>query len=224
MNEVVKAPSREVKSNSFNINILLLFVLFFIFKNTLPIRSKDKTLNLDFKNPLDLLKKVNINEIRSKADMLIKTGPYLPENLVVSLNKVVPLYEKVNAVIYLLEFLRSSNSVSKIIPHKTMAQKDKINEIVNIVNKEMPNDTLKSVTPLIDVFLNLDKYKGLLNMFNSMSSSKSEGNQLDNLVKSITPLLNGNSENSEKNIPIMDILKVLTSDDTTDIKNKDKDD
>ena len=223
MNEVVKVPSREVKSNPFNINILFLFALFFIFKNTLPLNNTNKTSKLDFKNPLDLLKSININEIRKKADMMIKTAPYLPENVVVGLNKVVPLYEKINAVIYLLEFLKSSNSISKVVPNKTMSQKEKIKEVVNIVNKEMPNDTLKSITPYVDVFLNLDKYKGLLNMFTSMTNSKEEGNQLDSLVNSISPLLNGSSKGNNKNIPIMDILKVLTSDDDVESKANNKD-
>lgn len=211
MNEITNVPSKSVKQNFFNANILFALAIFFIFRNAIPQNKISKSLNFNNINLLNILRSLDIQQIRNKIDILIKTGPYLPDNVVTTLNNIVPIYEKVNAIIYLIEFLKSSNSSSIIEANSNLTQQEKISHIVKILNKEIPNKTLKNITPFIEIALNIDKYKDIIKVIPLLANSDNKENQFEKISEVLSPLFK--SSNSNQNLPILDILKVLSSDD-----------
>lgn len=224
MNEIVKVPSKKIKTNPFNYNILFLFVIFFIFKGSfsnkkvLPnITSFFNSFKTSVNNNIQNLDTINIYDIRKKVDVLMKAAPYLPEQVVFTVNKIYPYYEKFNAIISLVEFIKSSNPSSLVIPMNKMTQKDKVKQIMNIVTEEIPNSKIASVTPIVDLVLQADKFKGILNMFSSGDTKKKNNNSLENIISSLGSVLGGGSESTNEKmkdiLPMMEILKVLMSSD-----------
>lgn len=219
MNDLEKVPSKSILPFNKKQNIVLYLAVFLVVKNVF---LKDRNLydivhsfNLKSRSNFNL-SKINMHEVRRKVDILLKTAPYLPETVIHSLNKIVPTYEKINRVVGLLEFLNNNASISSITPSVNLSSTDKIKSVLSVVNEEFPNNSFKSITPIIDIVLNFDKYKGLLEVFTTLSDPNSSELNLENIINAVAPIFGENNDKFKDILPMIELFQALsTSEDNT---------
>ncbi|MTI65923.1 MAG: hypothetical protein FH753_04900 [Firmicutes bacterium] len=211
MNEITKISSPKMNKSPFNYNLLIIgFLAIPILKNTF---FKNKSLDR-------IISDVNIRSIQNKVEIVKKVGPYLPEQVVSTINTYMPMYEKVSSIIGLMEILNSNKSFTPIKPVTNLNQNDKMNKIFTLVKDELPNDTLKSVKPLLDIVTNIDKYKVILDLLASFNDPNKKSFDMENLIDIIVPLMGGadnkNAEKMQDMVKMMELVNILNSDDDKD--------
>ncbi|WDV47275.1 hypothetical protein PV797_06095 [Clostridiaceae bacterium M8S5] len=139
---------------------------------------------------LDSFNTDTINSLRTKIDTAIKIAPYLPESIITTMNKYIPMYNNFNRIYSLVEFAQNNASISKIQPSMTLSSQDKINNILEIIKEDYPESALNGVKPVVEIFSNMDKYKTVLNGIKSMSNgTKAPENTISSIIDIAGPLL-----------------------------------
>lgn len=155
----------------------------------------------------------NLNNIKPKIQLLKKIGPYLSEPQVNILNKIIILFEKINRTVSLIDFLSKDNNYKPIVINNITSKKERFNGILKVLEDELPKETTKIISPIIEIAANFEKYKGILSTLTNLigSNGNSELN-FDNLISSFSSILSDKDESNIKDISkMLEILNVLNS-------------
>ncbi len=209
MREKSSLPIKKSNTNLFLNSpiILLLFFLPFIKKIRFNLEAIKKTVN-----------NIDINKIQNMANILIKTGPYLPESVIEVLNSIIPTYYKVNKVVNLINVMNSNKLHTEIIPITNMSKSQKMDHIISLIEKDFHNTNLKKYKPFLTIAANIENYTPLIDMVSSfIDPSKKTEIKTDDIINMITPILgkeNGDNVNKIKEmIQMIDLLNELNSSD-----------
>lgn len=220
MNEL--SPSIEKRVKNLLDNPLLLIFLIPILKNILS-KEKGNVFNLDLKN----LSRVNLTKILDKVDIIIKIAPYLPQDFIHTINKYLPMYDRISKAFIVMEFFQRTSTVSPIVVANELNPKEKTNRVSYILKEELPQTEYQKINPYISIATNLDMYKGILKVLTNLNSSDNESDGLDNIIDLIGPLLaqsgenKGSGENKTNDINKLLGLLDIFSDDEDKGENKD---
>lgn len=215
LNELVAIPSNQniTEKSNLHINrlIFLLPLVLFISNSSQIFTKKDKNL-LGLSS--DLMASIDFKSLNEKVDIIKKIGPYLPETVVDPINSIVFLVEKATKVIGLVEIISTNKSYTPIVALENLTNRDRVNGILSTINDEVADERLNNIKPIIDVALNFDKYKALVNMVSSLGnmnnkidtiastppkaeipiqSRENKVNQIEDIVNVMKPLL-GNDD------------------------------
>ena len=154
-----------------------------------------------------------------KIKIAKKIGPYFPEDYIPLINKSIYLTEKLIKTKELINFIQENNQ-DYITDHVPIDNnKDRVNKIVSIIKKESPNPEVTKIGTIVDLVLNIDKYKKMFNLMYSAVGNQDSLNNPAQLINLITPLIGGdNPENISK---FKDIAKMLDLVNALDNPSKD---
>ncbi|SDY62288.1 hypothetical protein SAMN05660462_00488 [Proteiniborus ethanoligenes] len=242
MNEILSVPSDGEITTQSNLHInkfiLLIPLILLVVKSMDGLKRKSSDI---FSLGSELIASIDYESLSEKIDMLKKIGPYLPENLIYSLNSIVLIGEKAVKVIGLMDFVSTNKSYQPISSIGELSSKDRINGILSTIKDDISDEKVKNIKPAIDIILNFDKYKDLVNMFSSLNSmtnkiekkpaptektesviepSESNKNQLESMINLIKPILGDNPNiSTEKISDMFKMLQVLNMNNASDNKN-----
>ncbi|MGF7056568.1 hypothetical protein [Brassicibacter mesophilus] len=244
MNELVPAPENPIvparSNNLFNSKYILFIPLFFILSNTVKKSSVTDNAFSDILYKLPSL--LDFENLGGKIEILKKIGPYLPETSVGTINTVIVSLDRVNKVIGLMDVV-SANKVQKpIATVDNLSNKERISHILTIIQEEMPEDKIKNIRPILDIALNFDKYKTIINMMSTLTSTSSSSNksekqsnqsdqnneinrnmQLENMLDAIKPMLGEDADKSmDKAKEMMKMFEMINVLNTPDKEKSEK--
>lgn len=217
LNEIVAIPSSQSITEKSNIHInklIFLLPLLLLISNSSYGFTRRNNSALDLRT--DFLASIDMKSLNEKLEILMKLGPYMPQNVVVPMNSILFFIEKATKVISLMELITTNKSYRPIIALDNLTNRDRINGILTTIKDEIADERINNIKPIIDIVLNFDKYKALINMISSLNSvnNKADGiqkpllnaelpapaqskdnkiNQIDDIVNVMKPLL-GNDE------------------------------
>lgn len=182
------------------------------FLDNLAVDSKPKISKLE---PLEQAKnflndlKVNPQYTANKIDMIKKIGPYFPEEYIPLINTAILNAERVIKINEVFDFLKESNYeyVRESIPVRN--NKDRINKIIKTIQSESSNSSNKDMGMLMDLVINMDKYKKMFSALSSVMNSKSPMDDPDKLIELILPLLGEDEKNQEKIKEMGKMLEIM---------------
>lgn len=178
-----------------------------------------------FKPIADFLSSVEIDPIYTKEKIRImgKIGPYLPEKYIGLVNQSMLNTERILKINELLGFLNEGNKPYIDGAIAVSNTKDRINKIVKIVQKETSNSNNKEIGIIMDLVVNMDKYKKMLVALNTLMNNDNPMEHPDQLINMMLPIF-GEDENNGDKIKelskIMEIVKVLNNDSIKDPNDK----
>lgn len=179
--------------------------------------EKFKPINLDglekIKNYLSDLK-IDPTYTQEKIKIIKKIGPYLPDKYIGLINKSMLHTERIIKINEVLDFLRENKYqyISETIPTKDT--KDRISKIVKTIQNEASNSSTKNMGMVMDLIVNMDKYKKIFSVLNSVVNSENPMEDPDKLMNMVLPLLGEDEKNREKlkeMSKMMEIMKVLNT-------------
>lgn len=190
-------------------NYILFFIFILIFINNKENLIKEAMMST-YEN---LANTLDIERTYEKLDTLRKIGPYFPEWIVPILNKSILITEKIIKTFELFEFMQMSNSNVQIIHSDLDNNKERFNQIVSTLRKEIPEERLNEKGTLMNIILNYDKYKLMLVLISQIMSNPQKLNdseQLSQLMNSIFKEKYGEDEKKMKELlKMVEIIKVL---------------
>ncbi|WP_427338902.1 hypothetical protein [Caloranaerobacter sp. DY30410] len=208
MNKLQISTPKQINISPLNNKLLLLFTALIF----MP-----KLINQRFS--LQNLSKIFIlNNLDKKIHILKKVGPYLPEQMVGTLNIFIVNLEKINRIMGLYEFITMGKTFEPITPVTNITPKERINKIFQSLQEEIPDDKLLTIKPMLDLMINIDKFKPIISTLTKISSAndKSEIN-IDDMIDLIKPMLGDeeakNIDKMKDMLQMMELLNVLNSSD-----------
>ncbi|SHH40603.1 hypothetical protein SAMN02745135_00696 [Caloranaerobacter azorensis DSM 13643] len=207
MNKLQINTQKQINIGPLNNKLLLFAALIFM----------PKLINQKFS--LQNLSKIYMfNNLDKKIHILKKIGPYLPEQMIGTLNIFIVNLEKINKIIGLYEFITIGKTFEPITPVTNITSKERINKIFQSLQEEIPDDKLLTIKPMLDLMMNIDKFKPIISTLTKISSAndKSEIN-IDDMIDLIKPMLGDeeakNIDKMKDMLQMMELLSVLNSSD-----------
>lgn len=231
LNEIVAIPLNQNLTEKSNLHInKLIFLLPLILLISNSTRDSTRKRNDIFSLGSDFLASVDIKNVSEKMDIIKKIGPYMPENIIEPLNTVIFFVEKATTIIGLMEIITTNKSYTPIVAYNNLSSKDRLNGILSTVKDEANDERLNALKPAIDVALNFDRYKSLIDMVSGLGnmnnrvekaaspppkieipvqSNSNKPVQIEDMVNMFKPLL-GNDENKINQLNSMvNVLKPM---------------
>lgn len=189
-------------------NLFFILLLFTMGKN-----SNNSKFNVDslsnFIGTMELDDQYTLEKIKIAGEI----GPYLPENYIPLLNRSISITNnliRINKVRDSLK-IKEENYISKHIPMDN--NKDRLNKILSIVQRESPNSKINKSGTVLDIILNMDKYKKTFEVLNKFMSSDQNINDPSQLINLIGPLMGGDEKDNSNKLKeitkVMDMMKLL---------------
>ena len=150
-----------------------------------------------------------------KIKIAKKVGAYFPEQYIPLINKSILFTERLIKINELADFMKNDEYVYIKEPISVDNNKERISKMVNVIQKETPNTEVKNLGMMMDLIVNMDKYKQMFGMISSVMGNKDAVKDPTQLMSLLGPMLTGdNQKNSDKMKEMnamMEIMKVLNT-------------
>ncbi|WP_313757376.1 hypothetical protein [Tissierella sp.] len=191
-------------------NILIFIILLISGKNQGNKLTGLNTLE-NFVNTMEIDTKYTLEKIR----MAKKVGTYFPEQYIPLINKSILFTERIMKINELIEFMK--NEEYQYIKEATMVDnnKDRMNKIINVLQKEASRSETKNVGMIMDLIINMDTYKKMFSVLTSVMNSQGGLKDPAQLMNILTPLMDNddlkNKDKFKEMGKMMEIMKILNS-------------
>lgn len=186
--------------------IFLLFILFYKNKEkTLSITpTEEQTTSSEFENDTLIL---DIDYTKEKIDIIKKIGVFFPEKFITTLNKTIFIAEKIIKLYETIEFINTPkiSYIEKSVPVEN--NKERLSYIINTIQREFPKENIQNITLMLDMIINMDKYKSMLSSLNAFISNPNSLQNPDKLFQLLEPMMEGKDEKEKDKIK--EIIKLL---------------
>lgn len=156
--------------------------------------------------------KLDIKASRQKLDLMKKIGPYFPQEYTGPINKSIGLTEQILVLHEALDFINENKTayIESALPLED--NKERLNYIINIVRQEVESQNIQNMGLALDMIINVDKYKGMVDMFAKLISQPNALEDPKAILELMAPFLAGKTAEERKRIEEMaKILEVFTS-------------
>ncbi len=190
--------------------LLIMVIILLIGKN------KDREFS-SLKAVSDFINTMQLNPMYTveKINIVKKIGPYFPEDYIPLINKSILFTEKLIKINELVDFMQNEEYryVKEAIAVNN--NKERLSKIIGIIQREMPKTDLKNMGTVMDLIVNIDKYKTIFTMLNSVMSNQ-DGLKDTNSLMALIPTLLGSentmdSEKTNEMNKMMEIFKLLNT-------------
>lgn len=195
----------------------VILILIYLLNNNSELSSINSLHTIkNFFNSLE----VNSIYTEEKIHIAKKIVPLLPEDYITTLNKSIFITERILKILDLVEFLQ----VSEIDDFTALdlEPKDRIQKIISTVQEEVQSSKLENLGIVLDLVVNMDKYKKLLSTFNNIKSNKNKDK--DSIMNLIDVLMDGTNEKAKDKVKDMskmfDLIKLIDSPKKTEEPNE----
>lgn len=131
------------------------------------------------------------------------------------INKSILFTERLIKVNELVNFMQNDEYqyINESIPVDN--NKDRLNKIVNTIQKEAPSPEVTSLGTVMDLIINMDNYKKMFSILSSVMNNQDGLKDPTQLISMVAPILGGdNQKNSDKlkeMNKMMEIMKILNT-------------
>lgn len=192
-------------------NKLLIIILFLVTRNNQG--NSEFSLNT-LENFISNIE-VDNNYTMAKVNMVKKVGAYFPEDYIPTINKSISFTEKFIRLREAMDFIKENDKIYISEYISVDNNKERISKIISIIQSESPNSELSKTGTVIDLIINMDKYKKMFGVLNSVMNNPDSLNDPTQLLNLATSLLGGdNPENNEKikeMSKMLEIVKLINS-------------
>ena len=165
----------------------------------------------NFINTMEIDPKYTIEKIK----MVKKVGAYFPEHYIPLINKSILLTERIIKISELVDFMKNDENQYIKEPIFVDNNRDRLSKIMNTIQKEVPTPEVTNLGTIMDLIINMDKYKKMFSMLSSFISNQDNLKDPTQLISMFAPMLgNDNQKNNDKlkeMSKMMDIMKILNS-------------
>ncbi len=158
---------------------------------------------------------IDVKYTSEKIKMVKKIGVYFPEHYIPLINKSILFTERIMKINELVDFMRDDDYQYIKEPIAVDNNKDRLNKIINVLQKEAHKSETKNVGMVMDLIINMDMYKKMFSVLTSVMSSQDGLKNPAQLMDILTPLMSNDAQKNNDKLKemskMMEIMKVLNS-------------
>lgn len=189
--------------------LLILFII------AISNSQNNKLTRLNFENSYLSNMEVDRKYTLEKIKIIKEIGPYLPMQYIPLINKSVLITEKIVKITELAEFMKESDHDIIKEAIEINNNKDRLNKIINVIQKEATKSEVKNMGTILDLIVNIDKYKNMMTILSSVMNTGDLPKDPSKLIDIIAPLINPDNNADKEKIKemnkMMEIFKLLNT-------------
>lgn len=195
----------------------ILLILIYLLNNNIELNSINSLHTI--KNYFNTLE-VDSRYTKEKIQIAKKIVPLLPVEYLTTFNKSIFITEKIMKILELVEFLQLSDVYN--LTALDLEPKERIQKIVSTFQEEIQSSKLENLGIVLDLILNMEKYKKLLSTFSNIKSKNNSDK--GNIMNLVDILMEGSNEKDKEKVKEMskmfDLLKLLDGSKTIEEPNE----
>lgn len=189
--------------------LLILFII------AISNSQNNKLTRLNFENSYLSNMEIDRKYTLEKIKIIKEIGPYLPMQYIPLINKSVLITEKIVKITELAEFMKESDHDIIKEAIEINNNKDRLNKIINVIQKEATKSEVKNMGTILDLIVNIDKYKNMMTILSSVMNTGDLPKDPSKLIDIIAPLINTDDNADKEKIKemnkMMEIFKLLNT-------------
>lgn len=149
-----------------------------------------------------------------KIKIAKKIAPLIPEEYNYTVTRSIMLAEKIVRILDLVEFLNTPEENYSIEPVHVSDNKERISKIMATIQQEAPKSRVNNYGMVMDLLVNMDKYKIMLETFSSLMSNPDMLKDSKGIMKIMETFMQNSSIDNAKlkeMSQMMQIIKALDS-------------
>ena len=195
----------------------ILLIIIYLLNNNIEFNSINSLHTI--KNYFNTLE-VDSRYTKEKIQIAKKIVPLLPVEYLTTFNKSIFITERIIKTLELAEFLQLSDVDN--LTALDLEPKERIQKIVSTVQEEIQSSKLENLGIVLDLILNMEKYKKLLSTFSNIKSKNNSDK--GNIMNLVDILMEGSNEKDKEKVKEMskmfDLLKLLDGPKTIEEPNE----
>lgn len=188
---------------------LILLVLLLTQQKNINISSEPLHSLKDYLNTME----INSQYTKSKLKIARKIYPLLPIEYAYSMRKSISIVEKIIHLMETVDYLNTFETEEINLLH--IPAKERIQKITLAVQDEFKGSSIENLGIVMDLVLNMDRYRKLLTTYNQVSRNKDILSDKDSIMSLMEAFMEGSSEKDKGKLKdmnkIFDLLKLLDS-------------
>lgn len=172
---------------------------------------------------------VNINEYinnieidpkytEDKIHLARKLAPLMPQEYINPINRSILITENLVKIVELKDYIESTNRFVHTAHVPIEDNRERMTRIVSVIQEEIPKSNTKNMGSILELIVNIDKYKKMFDLFNTFMKSQSVSKNTENIAKMVGPMMKDKSPSEGEGA--LDIEKIMN---IISILNKPKD-
>lgn len=156
---------------------------------------------------------------KDKIRLARKLAPMVPEEYIHPVNRSIFITESVINIFELKDYM-DRNRTSSLLqaqgePLYFEDNRERVGKILSVIQEEVPRSNMQNLGSVLEFIVDLEKYKKMFDMINTLMASQNMSNDPETLIKMVEPMMKNKGAESS-----MDIDKLMT---IMNILNKPKD-
>lgn len=165
----------------------------------------------NFVNTLEVDPKYTAEKIK----VVKKVGAYFPEHYIPLINKSILFTERLIKINELANFMKNDEYAYIKEPISVNNNKERISKVVNVIQNEVPKTEVKNLGMMMDLIINMDKYKQMFSMLTSVMGNQDSLKDPTQLIGMLAPIMGGDSQQNGDKMKemskMMEIMKALNA-------------
>ncbi|MBC8589545.1 hypothetical protein [Wansuia hejianensis] len=145
-----------------------------------------------------------------KIHIAKKIAPFLPTEYLGPYEKSIIITESIVKILELKKHINNSYKLD-IEPLDFENNRERLNKIVTTVQKEIPKSNMSNLGIVIDLIVNMDKYKQMFNLLNHFTNTSNIHKDSTNMMKLMEPLLKEMKKDDKSSMDIDQIMKIMST-------------
>jgi hypothetical protein len=150
-----------------------------------------------------------------KIKVVKKVGAYFPEHYIPLINKSILFTERLIKINELANFMKNDEYAYIKEPISVNNNKERISKVVNVIQNEVPKTEVKNLGMMMDLIINMDKYKQMFSMLTSVMGNQDALKDPTQLIGMLAPIMGGDGQQSGDKMKemskMMEIMKALNA-------------
>lgn len=188
---------------------LLLLLLYFLQNNNPDITNQPLHSLENYMNTMQ----INPQYTKAKLQIARRIYPLLPTEYAYMMRRSISIVEKTT---HLMETAQYLNSYEKEdIRPLQISSKERLQKITSVMQEELKSSNIQNLGMVMDLILNMDRYKKILTTYNQVSRNKDILSDKESIISLMDAFMEGSSDKDKEKLKdltkMLDIMKLLDS-------------
>ena len=150
---------------------------------------------------------------REKIRLAKRIAPLMPKDYIRPMSRSIYITETIVRLMELRDFMalkpvEVSVAASEESEETEIDNRERLNRIVSIIQEEMPKSKAQNMGSLLELIVNMDKYRRMFEIFNTLRTNQNM-TTTDNLTKTLEPVVKNGAKGGDNSMDLEKIINII---------------
>lgn len=153
---------------------------------------------------------IDVKYTEEKIHLAKKITPLMPLEYIDPIIRSIYITESLVKIKELKDYTNTNISTIQTVHIPVKDNKERISKIVSIIKEEMPNSNMNHIGTVLELVVNLDKYKKMFELLNTITKNQNLKNDKDKLLNLVEPLMKNKGSSEGEALDIERLINIIS--------------